>query len=67
MHTQLLDIFNIRAALFRRCDLKFYKQHEQDVIIASTNKLHNYEHMATEVLSVKRNTTFTWNNDNFIF
>ena len=47
----------------QRFDLCFL-EHESDVIIASINKLHNYEHMATEVLSVKRNTTFTWNNDN---
>lgn len=47
----------------QRFDLCFL-EHESDVIIASINKLHNYEHMAIEVLSVKRNTTFTWNNDN---
>ena len=35
MDTQLLGIFDIRAALFRRCNLKFYKQHEQDVINSS--------------------------------
>lgn len=29
MHTQILAIFDMRGALLKRCNLRYYKQHEQ--------------------------------------
>ena len=38
-----------------------------DNVIAVTKKLQNKDHMATEVMTVKRNTTFTWDNDSSLY
>ena len=44
-----------------------FLEYLDDNVIAVTKKLQNKDHMATEVMTVKRNTTFTWDNDSSLY
>ena len=44
-----------------------FLEYLDDNVIAVTKKLQNKDHMATEIMTVKRNTTFTWDNDSSLY
>ena len=44
-----------------------FLEYLDDNVITVTKKLQNKDHMATEVMTVKRNTTFTWDNDSSLY